>query len=314
MSSISDISTSKLLLILSFLIIGSCSSVENLQPAAISEQYNKPKFGLLLMAHGAGRDWNDAVRESTASLSQRVPVEIAFGMADAGSIEDSVKRLEASGVDHVGVVRMFVSGESWYERTRQILGLDEGAPSREEAKRNNPQPSTFMPMGFWRIDTDLSFYVSEDGLADATEMDGVLVNRIQALSSSPSSEVAVVLAHGTGSDEEDSRWIEKITERTALAKASMGLQDIKVFTLREDWRDKREEAEHRIRDYIRDVSQEGYTPLVVPFRVSGFGPYARVLEGLDYEASGQGLLPHANVSKWIENQTELLMRIAEQQY
>ena len=53
---------------------------------------------------------------------------------------------------------------------------------------------------------------------------------------------------------------------------------------------------------------------VVPFRVSGFGPYARVLEGLDYEASGQGLLPHANVSKWIENQTELLMRIAEQQY
>jgi len=314
MSSISDISTSKLLLILNILIIGSCSSVENLQPVVISQQYNEPKFGLLLMAHGGGSEWNTAVKESTAGLAERFPVEIAFGMADAGSIEESVKRLEATGVEHVGVVRMFVSGESWHERTRQILGVDEGAPSREEAKRKNPQPRTFMPMGFWRLDTDVSFYVSEEGLADATEMDGVLVSRIQALSSNPADEVAVVLAHGTGSDEEDARWIEKITERTALAKARLGLQDIKVFTLREDWMEKREEAENRIRNYIQEVSQKGFTPLVVPFRVQGFGPYARVLEGLDYEASGQGLLPHVNVGQWIENQTELLMRIAEQQY
>jgi hypothetical protein len=304
----------KVFFILGIIMLGSCTSVENLESVEKSKQENGSKFGVLLMAHGGGQEWNAAVEKSTAGLVTKFPVEVAFGMADAESIEESVKRLQANGVEHIGVVRMFVSGESWYQRTRQILGLEEGAPSREEAKRENPRASTFMPMGFWELDTDLSFYVSEDGLADASEMDGVLISRIQSLSTDPSNEVVVVLAHGTGSDDEDSRWVEKITERTELAKASLGLHEIKVFTLREDWLGKREEAEQRIRSYIDGINHAGLVPLVVPFRVQGFGPYARVLEGLDYKSDGQGLLPHENVSQWIENQTEILKRVAEQNY
>ena len=86
----------------------------------------------------------------------------------------------------------------------------------------------------------------------------------------------------------------------------MGLNDIKVFTLREDWREKRELAEQDIRSYLEEAKLNGFTSLVVPFRVQGFGPYARVLEGLEYEANGMGLLPHSNVNLWIENQAELL--------
>ena len=314
MSRFRNIRLGKVFLILSIIVVGSCTSVENFESVQKANQENGSKFGVLLMAHGGSQEWNAAVENSTAALAIKFPVEVAFGMADAGSIEESVRRLQAIGVEHIGVVRMFVSGESWHQRTRQILGLEEGAPSREEAKRGNPQPRTFMPMGFWEIDTDLSFYISEDGLADASEMDGVLISRIQSLSTDPSNEVVLVLAHGTGSDDEDSRWVEKITERTELAKASLGLNEIKVFTLREDWLGKREEAEQRIRSYIDDVNHAGLVPLVVPFRVQGFGPYARVLEGLDYKSDGQGLLPHENVSEWIENQTEMLKRIAEQNY
>ena len=281
------------------------SDSESLRSIMVTDKDDEVNFGILVMAHGGGDEWNEAVRQSMSSLADRFPLEIAFGMADAGSIERSVRRLEAAGVEHVGVVRMFISGESWYERTMQILGLQAGAPSKEEAEKI-PQPRMFMPMGFWKLDTDLSFYVSEDGLADASEMDEVLVSRINSLSKEPSQEVAIIVAHGTGSDEEDSRWIEKITERTALARASLGLNDIKVFTLREDWREKRELAEQDIRSYLEEAKLNGFTSLVVPFRVQGFGPYARVLEGLEYEANGMGLLPHSNVNLWIENQAELL--------
>jgi hypothetical protein len=41
----------------------------------------------------------------------------------------------------------------------------------------------------------------------------------------------------------------------------------------------------------------GETVLVIPFRLSGFGPYAKVLEGWDYRA-GEALLPHPAVSDW----------------
>lgn len=43
----------------------------------------------------------------------------------------------------------------------------------------------------------------------------------------------------------------------------------------------------------------GERVIVVPFRLSGFGPYAEVLEGLEYEADGRGLLPHPQLSEWI---------------
>ncbi|GIS51092.1 MAG: hypothetical protein Ct9H90mP25_5260 [Gammaproteobacteria bacterium] len=83
---------------------------------------DQPNFGLLLMAHGGTEEWNEAVLQATAEVTSKYPVEVAFGMADAGSLERSVRRLEKLGVKDVGVVRMFVSGESWYERTQQILG------------------------------------------------------------------------------------------------------------------------------------------------------------------------------------------------
>ena len=287
-------------------LIQACSTMQVVE-SDIS-MADQPDFGLLLMAHGGTEEWNEAVLQATAEVTSKYPVEVAFGMADAGSLERSVRRLEKLGVKDVGVVRMFVSGESWYERTQQILGTVEGAPQKDTSE--NPK-STFMPMGFWKIETDINFYISEDGLADATEMDEVIVSRIRRLSRDPAREVAIIIAHGTGSDEEDSRWVEKITQRTDLAKSTLSLHDVKVFTLREDWFAKRGEAENNIRSYIEEASRMGLKSLVIPFRVHGFGPYTRVLEGLDYRADKLGLLPHQNVNLWVANQAELLRKRAE---
>ena len=288
-------------------LMQACSTIQVVE-SDIS-MVDQSDFGLLLMAHGGTEEWNEAVLQATSEVSAKYPVEVAFGMADAGSLERSVRRLEKLGVKDVGVVRMFVSGESWYERTQQILGTIEGAPEKDT---NEIPENTFMPMGFWKIDTDLEFHISEDGLADAKEMDQVIVNRISRLSREPEREVAIIIAHGTGSDEEDSRWVDKITQRTVIAKSSLGLRDVKVFTLREDWFAKRGEAESNIRSYLEGASIAGFEPLVIPFRVHGFGPYSRVLEGLDYRADELGLLPHQNVNQWVLNQAELLRQTAAQ--
>jgi hypothetical protein len=279
-----------------------CTSSEIGAPVVPIKDENSNKFGVLVMAHGGTDGWNKGVEDSLNDLRSLYPLEIAFGMADAGSIENAVRNLEAQGVDHVGVIRLFVSGESWLHRTEQILGIESGALSK--ALDHSAMDHAAMPMGFWKINSDIEFHLSKEGLSEAEEMDQVLLSRVRALSSNSGSEVVVIIAHGPAEDEENVRWISKIIERTKLVKQEMNIRDVQVFTLREDWEEKREGAEDLIREYVREASANSLVPIVVPFRVHGFGPYASVLAGLDYKADHKGLIPHTNVAIWVRNQAE----------
>ena len=277
-----------------------------------SREQQSANYGVLVMAHGGSEQWNRTVIDAVEIMRSQYPVEIAFGMADAGSMEAAIRRLETRGVEHVGVIRLFVSGESWYERTAQILGLQPGAPRKAVAMAEHGEGAEHgMPMGFWRIETGLQFHMSQEGLADAEEMDEVIASRVRELSVNPEREVVIVLAHGPGDDAENERWIRKIGERTELALHSTGVDEIRVFTLREDWQPKRELAEERIREYLDSSVRQGKDVLVVPYRVTGFGPYHSVLAGLDYRADETGLLPHRNVGLWLLNQASELSVIAD---
>ena len=284
--------------------LASCAAIPVAESDKLADEFN---FGVMVMAHGGSDEWNAHLAEAIEPLQERYPVEMALGMADAGSIEDAIRRLESRGVNHVGVVRVFVSGESWYDRTLQILGVQDGAPPRPDPEQLKEMRANMrMPMGFWKVDTELAFHVSVDGLADAEEIDEVVTSRIRILSSDPANEVAAVIAHGPGDDDENRRWLEKISERTGNAGEQLGLREIRVFTLREDWPEKRNEAEQEIRAYVEQANSQGLTPIVVPFRLQGFGPYERVLDELDYRADGLGLLPHENVGLWISSQADLM--------
>ena len=286
------------------LTLASCIAIPVVESENPADEFN---FGVMVMAHGGSDEWNAHLAEAVEPLRERYPVEMALGMADAGSIDDAIRRLESRGVNHVGVVRVFVSGESWYDRTLQILGVQDGAPPRPDPEQLKEMRANMrMPMGFWKVDTELAFHVSVDGLADAEEIDEVVTSRIRILSSDPANEVAAVIAHGPGDDDENRRWLEKISERTGNAGEQLGLREIRVFTLREDWPEKRNEAEQEIRAYVEQANSQGLTPIVVPFRLQGFGPYERVLDELDYRADGLGLLPHENVGLWISNQADLM--------
>ena len=267
-------------------------------------------FGVLVMAHGGPGEWNQGVLDTVAPLAETHNLEVAFGMADAVSLQNAVTRLEQRGAERIAVVRLFISGESWYERTEQILGIQEGAPQRQETDAHAGHGSDAGHMGhsmeFFRIDTDAEFALSKPGLAEAEEMAEVLLARATALSSNPAQEDILILAHGPGDDAENQRWLQFMNERTQLIRDTHAFRNVKVATLREDWKDKREAAEQEVRDYVANATATGGTAIVIPYRVHGFGPYAGVLEGLDYVSDGRGLIPHEGVTRWIEAQIALL--------
>lgn len=267
-------------------------------------------FGVLVMAHGGGPQWNKDVLAAVEPLQGDYNIEVAFGMADAASMQEGVRQLEARGARHIGVVRLFISGESFKERTEQILGLIPGAPAKPaantDAHAGHGAGHGGHSMEFWRVDTRASFAVSGQGLVEAPEMGEVLATRAKALSKNPAQEDVLILAHGPGDDAENERWLKQLDARAEVVRKAQPFHAVQVETLREDWPDKRVAAEKRIRAFIERSAQEGRRAVVIPFRVQGFGPYAKVLEGLDYVSDGQGLIPHPSVTEWIEHQAETL--------
>jgi hypothetical protein len=263
-------------------------------------------FGVLVMAHGGAEHWNAAVLEAVAPLAQDYRLEVAFGMADAVSLQDGITRLEVHGVKRIGVVRLFISGDSWYERTQQMLGLLEGAPDRPLAQDHDHRSTDEHTMEFWRIETDAAFALSREGLADAEEVGSVLADRARRLSVDPQHEDVLILAHGPEDDAENERWLASIDAHADAVRESLPFRRVRVDSLREDWPEKRDAAERRIREFVETSLDEGGKTVVIPFRVQGFGPYAEVLEGLDYVADGHGLLPHEAVTDWIRRQADAL--------
>jgi sirohydrochlorin cobaltochelatase len=273
-----------------------------------------PAYGVLLMAHGGTPQWNQAVLDAVEPLRADHPVEVAFGMADAASLQQAVARLEQAGTTRIGVVRLFISGESWFARTREILGLEPGAPPRhgEAGEHAAPPGAAAAPahgghrMEYWRIDTRASFAVSVEGLSQEPAMGTVLAERASHLSTKPAEEDVLVLAHGPGDDAENERWLARTGELAQAIRAARTFRRVEVMTLREDWPEKRARAEAEIRAFVERAQAESGRAIVLPFRVHGFGPYAEVLKGLDYVSDGRGLLPHAAVGQWIRRQAEAL--------
>lgn len=275
------------------------------------------RFGVLIMAHGGSEEWNQGVLTTVEPLREQWPIEVAFGMADAVSIQEGVDRLEARGVDRIAVVRLFISGESWFERTEKILGIEPGAPDRPEPEHDGHEGHGGEhgghggghgghSMEFWRIDTNASFALTTEGLAEAEMASEILVERAGALSVDPAIEDVLILAHGPADDSENERWIEFIRERSQAMQNRFSFNRVEVMTLREDWPEKRTKAERRIRSYVESATSRGGRAIVIPFRVYGFGPYEETLKGLTYEADGQGLIPSPLVTEWISEQIKAL--------
>lgn len=287
-------------IVIALLTLNLCTGSALAQAAAASPA----PVGILVMAHGGKPDWEAGLLEALKDLRQRALLEVAFGMASASTMQDAVTRLEQRGAQRISVVRLFVSGESFLSETRKILGLDPGGASRPKdapGAHDHSHHHDHGAAGIWRLESSAKFAVSTDGLMDSPQMGQVLAKRALALSRDPERESILILAHGPEDDGENRRWIDKITGLAGQIGRAAPFKNVRVETLREDWPEKRREAEARIRGYIERASKDGRV-IVLPFRVHGFGPYAKVLKGLEYAADGQGLLPDPAVAEWVAEQ------------
>lgn len=253
------------------------------------------QVGVLVMAHGGSEAWNQDVLEAARGIGSDLPVSVAFGMANRSTMSTALDELRGKGVQRVAVVRLFLAGASFRDQTLYYLGLSDAPPEHFLLMG----PGAREPGARDPIDHGLDIATHADGLLVSGEARTILFDRANLLARDRAGESVLLLAHGMGDDDENEAVLDAMRP-VADELTRSGFAAARVATLREDWEEARAVAERDIREFVESEGRAGRRVIVVPARLSGFGPYADVLSGLDYEPAA-GLLPHPAVEAWLRS-------------
>jgi len=256
-----------------------------------SRQANQNNIGVIVMAHGSGFYYNEAIEKTIAPLKEKYPVELTFGMADTKLLSAAISKLEAKAKTHILIIRLFDTSQSFKTRTEFVLGL----------RKNPPR---FSPGGIpMRVQNSPMFWTT-GGLDADPLISEVLNQRVIEISTNPKNENVLLVAHGAGSDRRNQFWLDLLQKRAQYIhnKSIVPFKNVDAVTIREDWPEKRMKALLELRNRINTNQSKGEETLIISARIFGEGPYRKLLKGLSYKFNGKGIAPHKNLTRWLENQ------------
>ena len=131
----------------------------------------------------------------------------------------------------------------------------------------------------------------------------VLLERARSLSREPSRELVALVGHGPVSDEDNAKWLKTMEGLGQTVWKQGGVAAFWTATFRDDAAPEvREKAIRELRERVRQASLK-YRVIVLPYLLAPGGVEGKIreaLEGLFYVWDGKTLLPHVNISRWIE--------------
>jgi len=296
------------------------------------------RTGVLVLAHGGNKNWDDTVNAATALVRKQYPVEVAFGMASPKSMQRGVDRLESQGVTKIVVVQLFISSHSPIVRQNEyLLGvrakladapmlMDHSKMMRtaRSMKADNTKMSHSKMERVKKKKTRSMSGMKEKAMLHQLRIKAKIVltkplddhplvvktisDYVAELSKNPNNETIVLVAHGPNAEKDNKNWIEtmnSIIEQMRTAQNAKGKKFKQIFslTVRDDApKPIYEQAKAHLRSLVYQAGKDGDV-IVIPLLLARGGVEARFvkrLHGLDYKWSGKTLLPNVNISKFIQ--------------
>lgn len=264
---------------------------------AIAPAAGSAQEGLLVVAHGAGAEWNARVRETVAQVQWDGPVGLAFLMGEekeSAGWNAAVERLAAEGAQRIVVVPLMVSSYgSHYRQIRYYAGELAELPAELASHDHGTHAAPPVPM---RVTAALD---------DAPELAAALGARWAELDKADRGRPLLLVAHGPNDSADAVKWV------THIAAVSEGLRvrtrsDLHVALLRDDAPpDIRRAAVAAMRDTVLAMAGRAADSVVaMPVMISA-GSITRVkipadLEGLPIRYRPEPLAPRAELARWIE--------------
>lgn len=297
------------------------------------------KVGVLVLAHGAGQQWNQQVLDATQTVAVKYPTEVAFGMALPRTMQEAIDKLEAKGVNKIVVVPLFISSHSFIIRQSEyLLGVRDQLADPPMVMDHGPTPSkTETPHGDHTSSpgsTGSSGSSTHDGMSHSQHGEAtvtiprlilhseirfarplddhplvaqILADRIAALSTKPSNETVVLVGHGPNPEEDNRNWMRDMESLAAqIRKIQQKSGNVSRMLLCATVRDDADpamydQAKENLRSLVRQGSQQG-DAIVVPVFLSSGSVEQKVatrLEGLTFKWNGKTLLPDPRISSFI---------------
>ena len=113
--------------------------------ASVTPAQRADDLGVLVMAHGGSKQWNKEVLAAIEPLKNEHNIEVAFGMADAASLQQGVQRLEARGARRVTIIA-HPEDARFIEQALALVQAGGAAHVLADPER---------PRGSLRLDTDI---------------------------------------------------------------------------------------------------------------------------------------------------------------
>lgn len=293
------------------LLVAAAAVLAPLASAAQVEAQVESTVGTILVAHGGGPEWDEQVLDVASQVDTGGPVEVSFLMgpgAPTHRFQDAVARLTEQGASQIVVVPLLVSSHSGhYEQIRYLAG---------ETDELSEQMKHHLHMaGIERADAAVPIEVTP-AIDDAAEVAQVLADRALALAESPAEQALFLVGHGPNGPEDHAAWMQGLRHVAERVQELAGLKDVKIGLVRDDAPDAvRAEAVLSVRDVIElQYGATGRDVIVVPVLISsGRLSNERLpddLAGLPIVYSGEPLLPHEGIARWVETRVRETGRVA----
>lgn len=286
---------------LTLVLAASTVSAQTLQSGSVNGRTART-IGTIVVAHGGDSAWNAGVLDAARAARTGGPVEVSFLMGPAAKqfrFQDAVANLEKRGATEIVVVPMLVSSHSGhYDQVRYLAG--------DSVTLDEQMLHHLHMAGLDRATTTLPLRVTK-AMDDAPQVARVITQRALALTNAPRERAVLIVGHGPNSAEDYAAWMANLRPVADSVAASGHFRDVRVELVRDDAPAAvRAEAVRRTRDIIQlQYAATGKDVIVVPVLVSK-GSISRDkipsdLVGLPIVYSGEPLLPHPEIARWIES-------------
>ena len=258
--------------------------------AYLSDPALRGPVGVLALGHGYGDKGDAQFKSGYADIAKTHPTAVGLGMAmmDSSHIQRAVDQLETAGAKTIVVLPTEIGEPS--NLTVQwdwILGRSERSAYLDVAK----------------LQTQARIVKTATPTASPV-MAEILAENLRALSRTPATEFAVLVAHGPTDATENQIELDALARHAATIKAALGLAGSTAFTLQDDApADVRDANVARIRERIAAETAAGHRVLVAPVLITGGGYVSmkirRDFAGLAFEMADRGLAESALFSRWV---------------
>lgn len=272
-----------------------------LSAAALPLSAQQTTTGTLIIAHGGGPEWNAQVEAVAAQVRAGGPVAVSYLMgpgARTNAFQDVARRLVEQGAGEIVVVPLLVSSHSGhFQQIRYLVG--------ETDELSETMHHHLHMGGIERADVRVPVRLAR-AIDDSPEVADVLAQRALALADNPAGQALFLMAHGPNSAEDNALWMKNLRPIAARVAERTGFRNVMLGTVRDDApAEVRAEAVRAIREIIElQHLATGQPVVVVPVLIStgqvSREKFPRDLEDLPVTYTGDALLPHDGMARWIE--------------